>query len=199
MGRGALAAAWAISLLPGILAAFGPSWDLGVASQLGWALVPWIALAGLPAGTADPGSDGDARGVSPAVAAALALPPLALTAALDRHAGLGVGVLAATGVAGLALVFLLALAARRGRKRPLAHGSVWLGLVPLAALAAWTAGLSGSAPAWLATLGGASPLTWALERAGDPAGDPVGGAARMLGPLAVVVLCLAASAGAPER
>ena len=60
MGRAALAGAWVLALLPGTLAGLAPAWRLEPGSHLGWALVPWIALAGLPAGAWRP-EDGTGR------------------------------------------------------------------------------------------------------------------------------------------
>lgn len=189
MGRVALVAAWLCSLAPGILDAIGvleTGGTGGQISQLGWALVPWIALAGLPAWSPDPTS------TRPAVTWGLALPPLALAAALDHAAGSSWEGLAWVALPGLALIFLLALAAERGRVRPLAHGLVWLLLVPGAALCAWSLGLAGAHAPGLATLARLSPLTWALERA-SAAG--AGELTSVLGPLGVAALCLLVTAG----
>ena len=187
-------AAWIGSLAPGILALLLPAGDLGQRSQLGWALVPWIALAGLPAWSAPELS------TRATVTWGLALPPLALAAALD-HAAAGTwtawAALATTALPGLALIFLLALAAERGRERPLAHGLVWLVLVPGAALCSWSLGLGGALSPGLEFLAQLSPLTWAIGRA---SAGPVGGmgAAGELGAasgaLGVAALCLLTTA-----
>ena len=195
MGRGALVAAWIGSLAPGLLALLLPAGDLGQGSQLGWALVPWIALAGLPAWSAPE------FGTRATVTWGLALPPLALAAALDHAADATWATwttLATVALPGLALIFLLALAAERGRERPLAHGLVWLVLVPGATLCSWSLGLGGAASPGLEFLAQLSPLSWALERAstgvaGTP-GELPAALGASLGPLAVAAVCLLATA-----
>ena len=194
MGRSALVAAWIGSLAAGILGAWLPAGGLVHGSQLGWALVPWIALAGLPSW----GSPEHAT--RPVVTWGLALPPLALAAALDHGSGSGAGsgalaswtTLATLALPGLALIFLLALAAERGRQTPLAHGLVWLLLVPGTAVCAWSLALGGAQVPGLERLARLSPLGWALERART---GEAGGLAGTLGALGLAALCLLATVG----
>lgn len=184
MGALALALAWVLSLLPLGLDALTDG-ELGVrgASRLGLTLLPWLALAGLPRAR-------DVRVAASWTAVPfLALPPVALGAALDLGAR-GAGELAWAALAGLALVVLLSWSARRGGAR---RAVAWLGLVVLppvlcTAFALTTAG--GTAPplgalVWVTER---TPLGWAWTGARPESTFPF-----PVGPLLVALLLCAAS------
>lgn len=177
--RAALArplAAWAVSLAGVGLAGAGLTLPGSALAAL--ALLPWIALAGMPRDASRAAAGPLARALA---WPCLALPPCALAAALDARAG-RTG-LAALLAGGLLLVLLSALAAAAaGRAR--AYGWLWLAWVPGAAallvalrFAPLAGGEAAPAPAWLAWLARAHPLAWAWQPAQPAAPWPVVAAA----------------------
>lgn len=166
MAAPALALAWALSVLV-LLAPRGALPDPASASRTALCLVPWLALGGLPRGSARPGAR-DALG------AALILAPLALALVLDVRGAAGSSAAAwgstlQTALIGLVFFLLLQLAARRaaGGPRPQVYGALWLvglALLPVAsAVAAWD-GRPGGGPAWLEAAAMVSPLEWVHGR-----------------------------------
>jgi hypothetical protein len=161
-----IACAFALSLAPAA-AAWSGQLELGRASMLGLALVPWIALAGMP---------GLAR-ASRWVAVCAPWPALALGAALDARAGTPWEQLAPTLAWGALIVAALsALAARdSGAARVELYDVAWLVAlvaIPLARFALDYGAGGSAAPRWLAALAAWSPLEWALARAGDAGARP---------------------------
>ncbi len=187
--------AWLLSVLPFLLVRLsGGALEIEGASRLGLALLPWLALAGFPRrGDAGPGAL-RFSGWIPVVA--LALPPVALGAALDLQAGGSpLEVLWRAGV-GLALVAGLALAADAARDVPRArpwHAGAWLVLVPgsaaLCVALTWL-GAPGKEPvaAPLAELFRWNPLVLAHAIAGGAASVPATTVLRVA--LAVVLLAV---------
>jgi hypothetical protein len=182
---------WFLSVLPMVLDRFaGGGFVPEGASRLGLALLPWIALAGLPRG-------GRSDGAAPWFAvAALALPPLALAAGLDVLRGAARGdVLVAWG-GGVLLVALLAAGADgvpSGARARSLHALLWLLLIPISATLlaalAWAAGPGSAAPAvGLVELGRWNPLVWVHSWSGP--GDLVAPIADARPLLAVALLAL---------
>lgn len=137
------------------------------------ALLPFLALAGVPAGE-------DARTWR---ALALAAPLLGIAAALDLRQLDGLraptaegllGALVHDALQGLVLLALLAAAARRARHP--AYGPLWFGgviVLPLfAAVVAWD-GAPGGGVAWLSAAARISPLDWILRAPGTLAPAPL--------------------------
>lgn len=184
--------AWLLSAAPLVLRALDPA--AATNGPLGaWALLPWVALAGLPRGARAPGGG--------LLALALALPPAALALRLDGADGRGATGLAAA-LCGAVLAGVLALAAARAAgsspRARLVHGAAWLLLVALpplfAAAATWAARDPGhGSRAWdLARR--SSPLGWAHAAASGAASTPDAGLASVpWGALAVALVLLALS------
>ena len=165
----ALFAAALISSAPLLLEAVGRLDPLpGV--RLGWALLPWLALAGLPRG-------GPAARRDPWEAALVtALPVIVLAAALD---GRDPGADEPWAVLGLASVSLALLGAARARGGRL-YAWAWCLVLALPAVAGTAFGASassgvGGAPAGLGLLWRAGPLdpAWELLRSGEAAAGPL--------------------------
>jgi hypothetical protein len=178
VGVPTLTVAFLLSVAPILLRLLpDPGWAPEDVSLLGLALLPWIALAGLPrAGETAPR----------AAAVGLALPALALGWAMDAR---GRGELGLDGLWTLAAGVLLIATLERacaGARRHL-YGGVWLALVPGVALL----GALGEG-GWSELAGSLSPLTWSFARAGVPV--ETGLAALPFGPLAAA-LALWALAG----
>jgi hypothetical protein len=163
-----LALAFALALFVPVLEGLVSALDLARGSYTALAALPFLALAGLPR----------ERGCAPARAeallvGALALPALALGAALDLAQGSAASAVAALAGGAWVLVVAWALAAERATRSAEArrlHAHLWLVLVPgVAALALaleWAprrAADGGFAAAWLAL----DPLVW-CHRAGRP-------------------------------
>jgi len=181
--------AGSLSFLPFAAAlASGGSLRIEGATWTGLALLPWIALAGLPRGTAVPREPRS----SWLLPLALALPAVGLAVGYER--GQDPGRTAVVALGGLLLLTLWALAARlaSGSGRGL-YGLLWLLLVPGAATAIWALSwaVGGGSATWPQALELALPLPWlasGAERGGEP------GAGRLLVGLAgntavVLVLC----------
>ena len=180
--------AWGLSLLACLLGgdlahAFGDT------PRLLLALLPWVALIGLPRGSG--------RRREWVVALALALPPLTLAGWLDGRSGLDSAGTAGLAASGLLYFVLLGEAAHRARgpaggpARGWAHAVAWLALVPGAAAlsAALSWGVTGEAadsglPALLASI---TPLG-ALWFDHDPAGLHL--ASRLFAPATLACLAL---------
>jgi hypothetical protein len=178
MAPSALVAALAWSLVGPLARRFAPGADPTAGLSLAaLALLGWVALAGLPRpgrvdrpGSVDRGAGPDTEtGAGAWAVLGLALPALALGAALDVGSGLAAVEVARTVGWGLALVALLALGAdraaraRAGRQR--LHGALWLALVPglavLPAVALWGTSSASAGASWVAL----SPLGWTARRA----------------------------------
>jgi len=182
----AFAVALALSLAPLALERFGLL-ELAGAPRVGLALLPWLALAGLPR-PASRELDAGAAWLAPLAA----LPLVALAAAVDRAAPGPAGSGAVwTAAVGLALVALLALAAARGAR---VFAAAWFALVcaPTALATAFSLSASGGddalgggagpavVGAWFGAWLGATPLVWAARTIAGGADD------RGLGPLAPI-------------
>ena len=190
MGPVALAAALVLSLAPPVLAWIpGASAALESTSFLSLALLPWIALGGLPRG---PRAEFvPARGVP-----GIALPALALAGALDARAGADPLALLVFAAWGMLFVALLASAAARAAahgERGSLYGPLWLALVPgSASLALALRHADGGRPAFATWLGRASPLGWCVARAEALAeGQRITGAEELLpqAPLGALLAC----------
>lgn len=162
MGTACLVLAWSLSVLPLVLGCLGgESLRIEGASRLGLALLPWVALAGIPRVPAEGGAGW--IGVT-----ALAVPPLALGAGLDLAGGAGRNGILLAGGAGIAILALLAAGADLARRDPVAHrvhAALWLLLLPgsaalLAALGWAAAPGTGSVFAPLEGLVRLDPLVW---------------------------------------
>ena len=213
MSGPALALAWGLSFsllaLDAVLSAQGAALVWPGASRLGLALLPWLALAGLPPAVELAAGDRPTGGSLRAalVPVALALPLVAMGLGLDVASVTILGgesvtarlfPYAAPAAFALALVFIWSCAAecaRASRSARRIQGSAWLLLVPGLATVrcalVWAPRGGGGelegGGAWavsLATL--ASPCVWvfdwmrALERFGTPPGLR-GGAVVLLG------------------
>jgi len=184
VGSAALVVAFLASIAPGAIAWLpGRGWSLTGSSWLALALLPWIALAGLPRGRAG--------GAGPIAIVGLALPALATAAGFDLAAGLPAAGLARLAGWGLLLVAALALAAERGGTL---HAALWLLTVPASAflLHALTRVGTLASSDLLGRVLATSPLAWplsALEADGRGVGGPSG---LPLGSLAVAALLVAA-------
>jgi len=159
MRAAALWLAFLLALAPLLAEALGFYAPRGASRAL-CALLPWLALAGLPRAARREGS--------PELPALLLLPVLAAACAADRRApGAGAALLPA--LSGLGAVLLLGLAAARGGAL---YGACWTLAVPAPAalLAAFhlsaTAGALGGARGLGGALG-ATPLAWAALRLGS--------------------------------
>ena len=137
-----LVVAWGLSLaLPVSLSTLGFEPDVGL--RLGWALLPWLALAGLPRrrpqaglGVAGPSSgDRPATGLSAFLwTLALALPPLGLAAGLDAGAGRTEDLIRSGAPLGLVTAGLWSAAATLGARSARGWATVaalWFVAVPL--------------------------------------------------------------------
>jgi hypothetical protein len=176
-----------LALLPLCAEAMGVYAPRGASRAL-FALLPWLALAGLPRG---------ARAAqSPELPALLLLPALAAAWAADRRAP-GAGGALAPALAGLGAVLLLGAAAARGGAL---YAVLWTLLVPLPAALLSAFHLSGASgalggPRGLAGALGATPLAWAVGRL-----DAHGARASDLAPLcAAALLALVARAEEGRR
>jgi hypothetical protein len=182
LGVVALALAFVLSLAPVALRLLADAgWAPEGVSLLGLALLPWIALAGLPRAAAR----------APA-ALGLALPALALAWSMDTRGGAPAAEGLWTLGFGALLILLLERAANAGaRGRRELHGGVWLALVPGLVLLGAIAG-----GGWLGAAADVSPLTWSWTRAAAPAEPGLAGAP--LGPLAVALVLWALAGRARE-
>ncbi len=167
MGTGAALTAWFLAVLPLVLAT-----ELEVAAPGGHvalALLPWMALAGLPRSASSERSNGAA------LVLALLLPSAVFAARLDVAAGVGPGpVLLVLGV-GFAVVLLLGWAAERGARGGPFHGAGWWLFVAGPPILSIAVALSTErdAPVLLRRLAAISPLeqAWRLARGvGDTGG-----------------------------
>jgi len=171
MGRTRATIAWALSLAPS-LASGAAADSLAGGSRLALALLPWIALIGLPPGR----SARRARAREPRgwpAALALALPPLGLAAWLDRAGGLAADGILATAAVALPLLCLLGEARHAaGRGGGGLYGMAWSVLLPgapaLWAALGWASSGRGEPAALVAWLAGLSPLSWAWGRFAGP-------------------------------
>ena len=169
MGLMSLSAAWLASVLPLVCERLRVGeLDFQSQSRLGWVLLPWLALIGLPR---------THRSAFAWLGVVLAAPVL-VAAGLQDHLAGRAGVLQTAGV-GCALLALLALAAHRACASPWKHayGLAWSILVPGAVMLhvalTWGAG-PGSEPATRAVsfLASASPLAWGFARMSGTAASP---------------------------
>lgn len=201
MAPSALLAALAWSLAGPLARRFAPGADpTGGLSLAALALLGWVALAGLPRRARAP-VDADAGAGAWAVLG-LALPALALGAALDLGAGLAAAEVARTLGWGLALVALLAAGADRAARARAAlrrlHGALWLALVPglavLPAVALWGTSSAPAGASWVAL----SPLGWIARRALEASAERGTLPAAPVAALALAA-ALAALAGPPGR
>ncbi len=159
--------AFGLSVLPLLLeTASGGSLEVRGASRLGIALLPWLALAGVPR----------ASEAGWHLGPLLALPPLALAASVDARGALGWSDLLPALGAGVALIALLAFAAGRGRG---VYGVLWTVLVAGLPALGVAFGLSAAAgtpgpPPVLVWIALRTPLGWAWEgaRAGSAFASP---------------------------
>lgn len=175
MGGLGLVLAWALAVAPAWWVASG-SLALGPIACTALALAPWIFLLGLPRAAV---SRDVRRATLPAVLAgtlALAAPPLALAAGLDRARGGDSLALLGYGLAMAAMVAWAAHSSRAGRVRSLAYGIVWVAMVVavplLSAILAWDGAPGGRVPRGLITLASASPFDWLYRCAGSDAPAP---------------------------
>ena len=188
MGSVTLVLAFLVSIAPGALAWLpGRGWSLEGSSWLALALLPWLALAGLPRGVPSRAAAGRA---GPLAVVGLALPALALAAGFDLSAGQPPTGLAHLAGWGLVLIAALALAADRGGRL---HAALWLLTVPAAAflLHALTRIGSQATSDFLPRALAASPLAWPLDAPGAGGVGGGGGPGLPLGALAVVALLVA--------
>jgi hypothetical protein len=188
------AAALLISL--GVLALELAGWVAWTgASRLGLVLVPWIVVAGVPRAQGAPAArrGPDRRGAWPELTPLLALPVVAVAAAVDR-AQIGAWAPAAAAT-GLAVVALLAQGAARGEGW---YAALWLlvAAVPAGLATAYALSVEGAtfvaadaAPAGLGAWIAATPWVWAGRAvAAGAAGSAAGGG---VGPLACAALLAA--------
>ncbi len=178
MGRALIAAAWAASLAPCLLAGDALA-ALDDRSRFALSLAPWLFVAGVPRRTA----------WSWGVAAGLACTALAAAAWLDLRGGASGALLAQRAAWGAAAGGLAWDAAERARGGAL-HARLWfvgLAALPAAAvLAAWLdPGGASAARAWIAAPQPAARLLGA-------AADPALGALDLAAPAAALLLLAAA-------
>ncbi|MCP3917744.1 MAG: hypothetical protein GY711_19545 [bacterium] len=183
MPRAPLSIAWPVSLallLPG-----GPlaDWDV---SRTAWIALAWTACAGVPAARRIPVVGELARTF------ALACGPLAVAVAVDRAAGLELGVVLGTAAIGSAMCAALVVAACSGSRVYAAGYLVWiLGLPLYSSVFGW-----GVAGAPLAGVRDASPLAWLYGRGlGGAAAPP----ALALGSCALLIVVAFAPGARDER
>jgi hypothetical protein len=180
--------ATALSLAPPVLAwAGGRELAVEGASQLALALLPWIALAGTPQAGSSPGGA--------LATAALALPSLALGAALDVRGGAAPSQVALAGAVGISCCALLAHASQRASlstaRQRAAHAALWTALVALAPALALAVELGRgprAAPGWLGVVARSSPVGWAAASVVE---IDLKAAWRALGACAVLALAFA--------
>ena len=181
--------------------------SLGEGSRLALALLPWIALIGLPLWHSPEQGVGDRVRRGWPVALAAALPVLALAGWLDLRAGMGAARLAGVAAFGLPVLVLLGEARHVARPRGRGlYGGLWFVLVPgaaaLAAARGWAVSgrlAEGGLEGWLARV---SPLSTAWA---DFEGVPGSPALALLRPalgaaalLLAVVWSRASAGGAGE-
>lgn len=212
MGSATALAAFGLSLLV-VLAASGRGVPAGVPESLDGlrvlplALLPWVALAGLPPGPRRANLPG---GVHRIAGLALGLPILALAARLDHGVGVAVRELATVGLVGLSLAAILALAAPRSpghgwsaRAPLLPFGLLWSGLVLLPPMLELVlvevARGRGPGPPWPGPISAASPLGWLGRRAAGASDPGSGEFALLLCALLLVLARLTGRDGSPSE
>lgn len=178
----ALILAGALSFAPfALAAASGGTLAPRGASWLALALLPWLALAGLPRAPARPGFR--ASRAAWLLPVALALPPAALGWTADAAAAGAASRATTTALALLLVVGLWSAAAEAARPSGPArnaYGLAWLVLVPGTALLATGLGWASrtapreGAPSWLGLVERVGPLVWGLDRAGAPGASALG-------------------------
>ena len=171
----ALACAWALSMVPAVLAWLpGRGWLPPGPSALALAALPWVAMAGLP--RAKRSSDAPRSPGRAPFALAMVLAPLALAAGIDLRAGIPAPALTALGLGCAALVFLLELSADRAAALGRAASSeraerlrswAWLALVavPLFAASLRLGAPARALPRPVELLAGSTPLGWCARNA----------------------------------
>lgn len=192
MARLEILAAWSLGAAPVLMVSLGGALEPGAPAWAGvglaaLALLPWVALLGLPRGMG--GRPSEREWI---VGLAMGLPVLALALRLDLSEGADPGGTAWTVGGGLALAVLMAEAARvQERTARAVHAVLWWLLVavpPCLALAlSHVARGSDGAAAWPAELCAHSPLGWMAGRALSNAPHTPA-----LAPLTVVLVLLVA-------
>lgn len=199
-GWGVLACAWCASVL---VVAAPLTGDARSLSRLALAMLPFVALAGLPLPrarvAAEPG-DGAPRGGASFGAATLwcaaALGPFAVAARLDAEQGRAALDLARAFGVGLVATFSLAYAAHTARGARL-HAVLWALLVLAPALAGGVAALFASPTDAELLRPGWSPLGWTWLAVRDLERGVAMGA--VVAPLGIVVALLVAARSTPEE
>ena len=189
MGLLSLSAAWSASVAPLLFERLRiGALEFQGQSRLGWVLLPWLALIGLPR----------TRRRTSAWLGVLLAAPVLVAAGLQDHLAGRAGVLHTAGV-GCALLLLLARAAHdscaRARGNP--YGLAWSVLVPGAVMLhvalTWGAGPGREASSQVVSfLASASPLAWSFARMGGAEASP-------FAPLAAALLLAVIARGASTR